>query len=742
MKFGRGKFGRAGQFDRTQVTSFYDVDPVTVAVAPSFTPIVWVMATQNPTAIVAPTMISPVFTVTLSSGVTVPAVMYYFDLDWYITIGDDMDTQWKFYFNNGGIYGNYPPSIGNTIGHWTGSFTGVIVSFTVESGSWAAGNAAGYFIIDHKHGTFVPTADIYDFTQAQYIGNVVSAETLIPPYTGLQAIVAGSKFADWTLNPISASVRGVKTPVTASIYIPTPPTPPTPDTSLTTSMQASMKMNDKMMTAKVTYELATSGVIPSTYFKNLKIYIPDYTTTRNRVFDGFFPSGEVTVEYVDEHIPNVNAIRYESVTAYSYDWYLTMQYLNATQKVFLTPENQALVKKYQIYYHYPNTDYQFEQGQVVIGETSGDWGTILEVYQDIAAWPYDGSYLIYQATAGMTFQDGENLLVNGVAYAHSDGIGVDVTGVVATITPDTYVSGLLGGENYENVTKIKPYLMYPCAWSASSDPVAVEFDFEEKTTKYQAIERIAKYIHYIFLVKPKTVSGYEYAAAAYFGPESLLDDGSNPFDIPAKQSFSNPNAYIDSPVTIDRKGEERYNKVTVRCQSLDQKYWYESVQQTTGVKNGDEPPIEYYEINEDIASQSECDERCLDLYNYYSNVVTTYTVTFLMRSDLQLLQLVAFSGYTDIPSADYRIVGIHYRYEEGGSVNEVVCTLVANTQFKFYLNLNRVFTDAVTEIQNIVRGELAKMGQVEVCEVTAVDSGVVTGVTEAGIPITMRDPTA
>ena len=529
-----------------------------------------------------------------------------------------------------------------------------------------------------------------------------------------------------------------------NILIPSPILDP-----LCTSISATRKIIDKMASATISYEGITHLFGSSTYFKQILFTMPDYLGTQNPVFLGFFPSGQATVIVSGD-------IQYESFTAYDYAWYLTMQYLPFANQTYLTPDVQLLQKTYDLWY-FPAAYKTIVVGDILLGATSGDYGIV----SGDRYGGYDGGsyYRIVTVinpanTSGGEFGEytsGENLTVGGVTYGVADGHAVDVTGVITVVTPEVFVTDLLGGmTGWQTLTGIYPYRMTPLpdGWSSSSDPVAIEFDFPSKTTKIQAIEKICKYAHYIFIVKPRTVAGV-LTPCAYFIPETLIDDPAVGLDLPSAASpitFTSGNNFVLSPIEVDRKGEERYNRVTVKCQSLSGSEWFVSTLQTDGVSVGEEKPIEYFEINTEIATQAECDARCTDLFNYYSNHITTYTVTFLQRSDLQIMQRVYMVGYEEMPSDPtsddlYRIVAIKYDYKEGGTVNDVVCTLIPDSQFKFYLNLNRVFTDTITEEQNVIKGELDKIGSNELAIAQTVAAGVVTGITEQGITKLSRDAT-
>jgi hypothetical protein len=180
--------------------------------------------------------------------------------------------------------------------------------------------------------------------------------------------------------------------------------------------------------------------------------------------------------------------------------------------------------------------------------------------------------------------------------------------------------------------------------------------------------------------------------------------------------------------------------VIVKCQDFNG-VWYTSTVESSGVTAGDEIPITRKEINLNISTQTEANTRAQDLYDYYQYQVATWRATFILRSDFQLLQKLTFSGYgTDIPNGTYRIVGIEYHYaaQNDGVINEVTVTLVDNSQFASYLNLSRVFTGSVWEIQKIVKAYFDKQRKDEVGIVTAISGNEVTVMTESGKTITTR----
>lgn len=551
--------------------------------------------------------------------------------------------------------------------------------------------------------------------------------------------VAGSSLAEATIHvyPITPGTSNVIT------INPSEPLgdPGSIDGTLIKRIEAKVGLSDKMYQGAIEYDKCEQSILDATYFKRVELSIPDYTGTDQLVMLGLFPSSNA------EHAADGSS---ETLIAYDYAWYLTMQYLSDADMVLPSLDDQDITILYRLNYDYCTTPgLDFAEGDIVEGSITGHLGKVIENHFS-GAW--GRGYLILgemQGTpiAGHYYQDDENLLVGGVVIAAADGYTMVASSSEAPdLYPDMWVERVLGGDNWEKTTGIYPWRLANTAtlWNT----VQTTFVFEEKQTKMQAIQDLAKYLNYIFYVRWNQI-GIIWTPCAYFIPETEIDDQisegdlTNGLDLPAKAVIAETDPYVVSPVSYSQKGDEMYNRVTVRCQSLITGEWFTSKQETTGVKNGDDLPIEYYEVNTDIGSQAEADARALDLFTYYSDHIKTWDITLQARSDLRLLQQINFGGFgTKIPSGNYRIVDISYVYENGGVTNETKITVVPLAQFSAYLNISRTFTDSISEVQAIVRDQLNKMGQIEAGTVTAIDGAVVTVMTERGMTKVTRDPSA
>jgi hypothetical protein len=603
-----------------------------------------------------------------------------------IFIASIPDLQTRISFNLGG----HATVVGEVVNDGA-SASGTVQQVVVQTGSWATLDAAGYIDVNNVTGTWGGTGPIKD-----------SVATTI-------AAVTGSTVFDTGLNPLIKSARVTR------------------------------NLTDRM--ARGTFEFNRTnvgGFLNTNYFKNIEFKMPDHTGLAHTIMLGFFPSS--TANYGV-------ASQYESLTAYDYAWYLTMQYLDTRDMVLLPIADQSAGGVlYRLNYDYCTDPYlNFEKGQVVMGATTLDYGTVSENH---FSGSYGRGYLILEdvhgtPVSGHYFQDNENLQVGAQVYGAADGYTMDVSGYFTYTYPDDWVKHILGGYPYGDdwlkTTGIYPGYLTSTGTVWGGTKPQVPFTFGEKTTKMQAIEELSKYLEWIFIVKWKSVGGVM-TPCAFWDGYANIDAVGNPFNIPAPVAVTYPDPYLVDPITLDQKGEEKYNRVTVRCQDFDGN-WFSKTIQTPGVIAGDDKPIEYYEINPDIASQAECDARATILYDYYSNHVSTWTAKFNRRCDFEILQLLTFSGYsTMIPNGNYRIIGIEYYYDNGGITNQVTCTLVPDAQFKAYMDLNRFFTDSIKNMQSVVKSELDKMGIIgDVGSVTAITGKRVTVESERGLTKVVRD---
>ena len=503
--------------------------------------------------------------------------------------------------------------------------------------------------------------------------------------------------------------------------------------TLIVSATVDRDLESKMFTATFEFDKNVISTISENYFSHVVFTIPDYLGVSNVVFCGFFPTS--VSRYISSNAK-------DSFSAVDYAFYLTKQYLPDTLLSLQTPTFQATYQKYRLNYDFCTDPLlNFEVGQRVVGGTTGDSGKVFE--NQFSGYMGRG-YLILCDVGGSLhltepfFHDDEDLNVNGVKFAAADGFTMNVTGTPIVIHPDDWVREVLGGDNWQKVTGIEPYRIKPvAAWDTGALP-AVVFDFQTTQTKTSAIEEVAEYCSYIFLVKWRKV-GDDYRPCAYFVDETLIDHATEGLDLPAAATIDYATDTTVIGIDLNNRGEEKYNKVTVRCMSM-AGIWYESVKQSDAVAAGEERPIEFYEENKNLASQVDADARSLDIYNYYSSNVKTWTITLRARSDLQLLQKITFAGFDtmyQLPNAAYRIISISNT--QSYDTNKTIIRVVADVDFTAHLKLNRTFTGTIATMQAVAKDELKKLAQIDVGTITAIDGSTITLMTERGITKIARD---
>lgn len=307
-----------------------------------------------------------------------------------------------------------------------------------------------------------------------------------------------------------------------------------------------------------------------------------------------------------------------------------------------------------------------------------------------------------------------------------------------TDSPRDWLIGIIGGtSDYMSKTGIYPYKIATVSGVWGGTKPAVEFVFQDQQTKMSAIEEVSEYLGYTFHVKWWWNGSYM-EPAAYWCQSSNIYDSTDGLDLPGSTTITAPSPYLKSPIMFVQDGSERYNRVIVRGQGLASTWWTATVE-SAGVSTGTEIPIEYYEINPNIATSSELDTRATDLYNYYSVQNCTWKATFINRPDFRLYQKLAFSGYgAEMPNDDYVIVGISYLCDKGGTVNEQTCDLIPDSAFSAYLSLRRSFTDSVKKVQDIVKKEVQNIPKIQIGVVSSTNTDYIIGTLENGLVVTSR----
>jgi hypothetical protein len=305
----------------------------------------------------------------------------------------------------------------------------------------------------------------------------------------------------------------------------------------------------------------------------------------------------------------------------------------------------------------------------------------------------------------------------------------------AGTNPATIITALLGGANWLTTTGIEPYNINTVTqWG---DTLASRvFDFDGKTTKQQAIDKICEYCRYMFIVKWQDNGDGYYQSTGYFIDENDID---TELDLPAAVTITAPDPYLEGKIKIARRATERYNQITVTGRDPDGTVFTKTLS-SPGLTAGDELPVEYIENSGAWTTQLQVDARCLELYNYYINTTTVYTATFINRVDLVLYQKIKFVGYTayGIPEDWGRITSI--QYSTTGAGKRVV--RIEFTTDQGFSNITRMYRsnspDFVTETESIFDGKMAQVAVNEVGTVTSIDGNTAEVLLEDGRTVTAR----
>jgi hypothetical protein len=412
------------------------------------------------------------------------------------------------------------------------------------------------------------------------------------------------------------------------------------------------------------FDKTTTGGRTSNVFFNaapVVFFMPDYTGKTNPVFCGVVPS---------ESRKHTSWAGDETFTAYSFAWYLSKQYLPDI------PNKRLYVNNLTCMPYLLSGSYDPSRQNVM--------------YPDIYIHGLLGCNLNWYTSA---FGDQE-----GIWYVDD------------------------GDEYWRRITNLDPTNVFtPTTHGDYTPPPWIPQNFSTTMTKQQAIDRLNEYYRYVFYDKWDADASGNYQPMAYWVPFVDVDGGSG-LDLPTKAdltlnstSAANLWNFLVGAIEVDQKGDEKFNSVVVRCPTSSG--WVQSQEfgasvfhpiYNTGASAPYELPIEYYKENPDIASLADCSENVSDIYDYYSQQVITYRMTFKMRSDLELWQLIAVSGfntstYGEMEDGDYRIIDITYRMGNGGALNEVEVVLMLADSFASYQHLNRVYTNSILEMQGLIR---------------------------------------
>ena len=300
-----------------------------------------------------------------------------------------------------------------------------------------------------------------------------------------------------------------------------------------------------------------------------------------------------------------------------------------------------------------------------------------------------------------------------------------------TTNPADTLKTFLGDDAWGSTCGIDPYsgnITDVASWAS----IQKQFSWKTSTKKQKAIDEMTDYVDSVFHLKFEDIGG-GYYPVAYFVANADIDGGSG-FDLPAKVTFTSPDAYLID-VSEDVDDSEKINRVTVHAVNRESGLWKSSTTETASVTSGDELPIEMvidaYVVEpppaDAAALQTAADAKAAELYAlFYTNATTTIiTARFKRRADLELWQKIAFSGYGSIPTDDMRIVAIEYAHSVVDDVITVQCIPVKDLSADKARRM-ALKDDSISGIQDIVDGALNGLPENEIGEVTAISGSVAT----------------
>jgi hypothetical protein len=316
--------------------------------------------------------------------------------------------------------------------------------------------------------------------------------------------------------------------------------------------------------------------------------------------------------------------------------------------------------------------------------------------------------------------------------------------------PATTLKTMLGDDDWAAKTGLNcvdGHINDVVDWTGAAG-VATQKSFEWKleTKKQTAINDMCDYSGSIFYIKYKAVGGIWYTVAYFVADDAI--DGATGFDLSAKVTFTKPDPYV---INISKSLDEsdKVNRIIVYATNREDGTWKTKTKESPEVTSGAEIPIEMvipgYVVEpppaSDAALQTAADEKADELYGlFYTNATTTIiNATLARRADLELWQKVAFSGYSNISSADMRIVGITYKHTATNDTVEIQCIPIKDmsnaTARRMALKL-----DYVSGLRDVIADEVRRIVEaIEIGEVTAISGTIATIELEAdGMSVSAR----
>jgi len=524
---------------------------------------------------------------------------------------------------------------------------------------------------------------------------------------------------DWVFPTVNAYHARYPTATWAQII------DPVVDSDYLIGVTVSQSMDDAMAEAVFEYDTDYIGnYFSGDYMTQVHVNIPDYLGVSNCVFVGLVPSSRGIYDVAKNKM---------TMRAVDYGIFLAKQTFETRDLSLLPPDDQteegANVAKVL---SYDNRIKYFQVGMFVTGQVSGATGTVLEVLttpvQRLTLYPAKGKFV-----------DDDPLMVGGVQYATADGRSVDIpyTPYYSETYPEDWVRSILGGDNWMRTTGIEPKYLENSGgyWDTAACP-AVPFMFGSLEKKRDGLLRMAKYMSYMWHVKPRSLGSGTYRSSGYFIKETSIDAY---LDLPGAITITSLDDFA-APITIDQDGECQVDVVKVRCQKLDGT-WIEAIRSNSYYDSGEGPYREFSDEPKDICLETDLADYADNMIALYGARSVSWTGTLLARSDLQLYQLMNISGCgISVPAGIYRIIKISHEY--GCAKNLTHITFMLSSSFSILRKYGMTYKDSISKVEQIVDGLQKRKFQIELGYVRATDGWTITYETEAGNKGKGRDGTS
>jgi hypothetical protein len=521
---------------------------------------------------------------------------------------------------------------------------------------------------------------------------------------------------------------------------------------LTVSVNIARAPAGRAWIARVEYDRTETALADSPGFAGtITLAAPDHNNVSRVIFLGYYGSGEMKCR---------PGGRKETFTGYDYAQKLAGRVVPDNLTSLLQPAQQ-----YTGWYQrldYDNAVHTFTAGKIVVGGTSGAYGTIARTQN---TWICDaGGNPVYQVppsalaltSVSGTFQDNETIAeIAGAGEALVNGTRMQIDHLASVMYPQDWITAILGGpEQWATETGCCPYRINPVnpvtpgTWSP---PAYNQWTWQGSVTRQEAIDELSAYYNFIFYVKWMSDGSIAHPLAYWVHQDDIdnADDDAlaehRGLGLPAPVAVTPSDPYLAGEITVSFRGDTGKNKVILRGSDPVTGTWYENAQvpdsagnettatESAGVYYGTEIPDEYYDdADSRLISQADVQDRAARIYRCLKNGTTTWKAVFLKRFDLVLLQKMTFSGFDprEIPDDTYRIIGIEYHLAPAAGT--VTVTLIRNSRFAASLAVSRRSAGAAPATRQAIRAELATIAQDEAGTVVAVNGDAITVQTESG----------